>query len=119
MISLERVIEIFIAEGFDIFNSNDGSVQLVYLQDSMKYQGRLITISYDDYQQGKCIFPKFKIASKNYRPQMSYDYGDVVDFNTISENDLQQKVHNLMQEAILINKQIIQAKRTNKIKKDF
>ena len=119
MISLERVIEIFIAEGFDIFNSNDGSVQLVYLQDSMKYQGRLITISYDDYQQGKCIFPKFKIASKNYRPQMSYDYGDVVDFNTISETDLQQKVHDLMQEAILINKQIIQAKRTNKIKKDF
>mgnify|MGYP006356650343 FL=1 len=119
MISLERVIEIFIAEGFDIFNSNDGSVQLVYLPDSMKYQGRLITISYDDYQQGKCIFPKFKIASKNYRPQMSYDYGDVVDFNTISETDLQQKVHDLMQEAILINKQIIQAKRTNKIKKDF
>ena len=119
MISLERVIEIFIAEGFDIFNSNDGSVQLVYLPDSMNYQGRLITISYDDYQQGKCIFPKFKIASKNYRPQMSYDYGDVVDFNTISETDLQQKVHDLMQEAILINKQIIQAKRTNKIKKDF
>lgn len=119
MISLERVIEIFIAEGFDIFNSNDGSVQLVYLPESMNYQGRLITISYDDYQQGKCIFPKFKIASKNYRPQMSYDYGDVVDFNTISENDLQQKVHDLMQEAILINKQIIQAKRTNKIKKDF
>lgn len=119
MISLERVIEIFIAEGFDIFNSNDGSVQLVYLPDSMNYQGRLITISYDDYQQGKCIFPKFKIASKNYRPQMSYDYGEVVDFNTISETDLQQKVHDLMQDAILINKQIIQAKRTNKIKKDF
>lgn len=88
MISLERVIEIFIAEGFDIFNANDGSVQLVYLPESMNYQGRLITISYDDYQQGKCIFPKFKIASKNYRPQMSYDYGDVVDFNTISETDL-------------------------------
>lgn len=119
MISLERVIEIFIAEGFDIFNSNDGSVQLVYLPESMNYQGRLITISYDDYQQGKCIFPKFKIASKTYRPQMSYDYGDVVDFNTISETDLQQKVHDLMQDAILINKQIIQAKRTNKIKKDF
>ena len=50
---------------------------------------------------------------------MSYDYGDVVDFNTISETDLQQKVHDLMQDAILINKQIIQAKRTNKIKKDF
>lgn len=119
MISLESVIEIFIAEGFDIFNSNDGSVQLVYLPESMNYQGRLITISYDDYQQGKCIFPKFKIASKNYRPQMSYDYGDVVDFNTISETDLQQKVHNLMQDAIMTNKQIIQAKRTNKIKKDF
>lgn len=119
MISLERVIEIFIAEGFDVFSANGGSVQLVYLPDSMKYQGRLITISYDDYQQGKCIFPKFKIASKNYRPQMSYDYGDVVDFNTISETDLQQKVHDLMQDAILINKQIIQEKRTNKIKKDF
>lgn len=119
MISLERVIEIFIAEGFDVFSSNGGSVLLVYLPDSMNYQRRLITISYDDYQQGKCIFPKFKIASKNYRPQMSYDYGDVVDFNTISETDLQQKVHDLMQEAILINKQIIQAKRTNKIKKDF
>lgn len=119
MISLERVIEIFIAEGFDIFNSNDGSVQLVYLPESMNYQGRLITISYDDYQQGKCIFPKFKIASKNYRPQMSYDYGEVVDFNTISETDLKQKVHNLMQDAIMTNKQIIQAKRTNKIKKDF
>lgn len=119
MISLERVIEIFIAEGFDIFNSNGGSVQLVYLPESMNYQGRLITISYDDYQQGKCIFPKFKIASKNYRPQMSYDYGDVVDLKIISETDLQQKVHDLMQDAILINKQIIQAKHTNKIKKDF
>lgn len=119
MISLERIREIFEGEGFDVFNANGGSVQLVYLPDSMNYQGRLITISYDDYQQGKCIFPKFKIASKNYRPQMSYDYGDVVDFNTISETDLQQKVHDLMQEAILINKQIIQAKRTNKIKKDF
>lgn len=119
MISLERVIEIFIAEGFDVFSANDSSVQLVYLPESMNYQGRLITISYDDYQQGKCIFPKFNIASKNYRPQMSYDYGDVVDFNTISETDLQQKVHDLMQDAILINKQIIQAKRTNKIKKDF
>lgn len=119
MISLERVIEIFIAEGFDIINSNDGSVQLVYLPESMNYQGLLMTISYDNFQDGKCIFPKFKIASKNYRPQMSYDYGDVVDFNTISETDLQQKVHDLMQDAILINKQIIQTKRTNKIKKDF
>lgn len=119
MISLERIREIFEGEGFDVFNANGDSVQLVYLPDSMKYQGRLITISYDDYQQGKCIFPKFKIASKNYRPQMSYDYGDIVDFNTISETDLLQKVYNLMQDAILINKQIIQAKRTNKIKKDF
>lgn len=119
MISLERIREIFEGEGFDVFNANGGSVQLVYLPESMNYQGRLITISYDDYQQGKCIFPKFKIASKNYRPQMSYDYGAVVDFNTISETDLQQKVHDLMQEAILINKQIIQEKRTNKIKKDF
>lgn len=119
MISLERIREIFEGEGFDVFNANGGSVQLVYLPESMNYQGRLITISYDDYQQGKCIFPKFKIASKNYRPQMSYDYGDVVDFNTISETDLLQKVHNLMQDAIMTNKQIIQAKRTNKIKKDF
>ena len=65
------------------------------------------------------FFPKFKVASKNYRPQMSYDYGEVVDFKIISETDLQQKVHNLMQDAIMTNKQIIQAKRTNKIKKDF
>lgn len=50
---------------------------------------------------------------------MSYDYDEIVDFNTISFTDLQQKVYNLMQDAILINKQIIQAKRTNKIKKDF
>lgn len=50
---------------------------------------------------------------------MSYDYDEVVDLKIISENDLQQKVHDLMQEAILINKQVIQAKRTNKIKKDF
>lgn len=119
MISLERVIEIFIDEGFDIFNSNDGSVQLVYLPYSMKYQGRLMTISFDNFQNSKCVFPKFKVASKNYRPQMSYDYGEVVDMNIISETDLQQKVHDLMQEAIMTNKQIIQAKRTNKIKKDF
>lgn len=119
MISLERIREIFESEGFDVFSANGGSVQLVYLPDSMKCQCRLITISYDDYQQGKCIFPKFKIASKNYRPQMSYDYGGDVDFNTISETDLQQKVHDLMQDAIMTNKQIIQVKRTNKIKKDF
>ena len=119
MISLERVIEIFIAEGFDVFSANGGSVLLVYLPDSMNYQGRLMTISYDNFQDGKCVFPKFKIASKNYRPQMSYDYDEIVDFNTISETDLLQKVHDLMQEAILINKQIIQEKRTNKIKKDF
>lgn len=119
MISLERIREIFESEGFDVFSANGGYEQLVYLPDSMKCQCRLITISYDDYQQGKCIFPKFKIASKNYRPQMSYDYGGDVDFNTISETDLKQKVHDLMQDAILINKQIIQAKRTNKIKKDF
>ena len=119
MISIERIKEIFEAEGFDVFSANGGSVQLVYLPDSMKYQGNLMAISYDDYQQGKCIFPKFKIASKNYHPNMSYDYGDVVDFNTISETDLQKNVHDLMQDAILINKQIIQAKRTNKIKKDF
>lgn len=119
MISLERIREIFEGEGFDVFNANGGSVQLVYLPDSMKYQGRLMTISYDNFQDGKCVFPKFKIASKNYRPQMSYDYDEVVDLKIISENDLQQKVHDLMQEAVLINKQIIQAKRTNKIKKDF
>ena len=119
MISLERVIEIFIAEGFDIFNSNDGSVQLVYLPESMNYPGLLMTISFDNFQNDKCVFPKFKVASKNYRPQMSYDYGEVVDLKIISETDLQQKVHNLMQDAIMTNKQIIQAKRTNKIKKDF
>ena len=85
----------------------------------MKYQGRLLTISFDNFQEGKCIFPKFKVASKNYRPQMSYDYDEVVDLKIISETDLQQKVHNLMQDAIMINKQIEVAKRTNKIKKDF
>lgn len=119
MISIERIKEIFEAEGFDVFSANGGSVELVYLPDSMKYQGRLMTISFDNFQDGKCIFPKFKIASKNYHPNMSYDYGDVVDLKIISESDLQQKVHDLMQEAVLINKQIIQAKRTNKIKKDF
>ena len=119
MISLDRVCEIFVAEGFDVFNANGGSVQLVYLPESMNYQGRLMTISFDNFQDGKCVFPKFKVASKNYHPQMSYDYDEVVDLKIISENDLQQKVHDLMQEAILINKQIIQAKRTNKIKKDF
>ena len=119
MISLERVIEIFIAEGFDVYSANDGSVELVYLPDSMNYQDRLMTISYDNFQYGKCVFPKFKIASKNYRPQMSYDYGEDVDLKIISETDLQQKVHDLMQDAIMTNKQIIQAKRTNKIKKDF
>ena len=50
---------------------------------------------------------------------MSYDYDEVVDLKIISENDLKQKVHDLMQDAIMTNKQIIQAKRTNKIKKDF
>lgn len=119
MISIERIKEIFEAEGFDVFSANGGSVQLVYLPESMNYQGRLMTISFDNFQDCKCVFPKFKIASKNYRPQMSYDYGEIVDMNIISETDLQQKVHDLMQEAILINKQIIQAKRTNKIKKDF
>lgn len=119
MISLERVIEIFIAEGFDVYSANVGSVQLVYLPYSMKYQCRPMTISYDNFKDGKFIFPKFKIASKNYHPNMSYDYGDVVDLKIISETDLQQKVHDLMQDAILINKQIIQAKLTNKIKKDF
>lgn len=119
MISLERIREIFEGEGFDVFNANGGSVQLVYLPDSMKYQGRLMTISYDNFQDGKCIFPKFKIASKNYHPNMSYDYGETVDMNIISESDLQQKVHDLMQDAIMINKQVYQAKRTNKIKKDF
>ena len=119
MISLERIREIFEGEGFDVFNANGGSVQLVYLPDSLKYQCRLMTISYDNFQDGKCVFPKFKVASKNYHPQMSYDYDEIVDLKIISENDLQQKVHDLMQEAILINKQIIQAKRTNKIKKDF
>ena len=119
MISLERIREIFEGEGFDVFNANGGSVQLVYLPDSMKYQGRLMTISFDNFQDGKCVFPKFKVASKNYHSQMSYDYDEVVDLKIISETDLQQKAHNLMQDAILINKQIIQAKRTNKIKKDF
>lgn len=65
------------------------------------------------------FFPKLKIASKNYRPQMSYDYGEVVDLKIISETDLKQKVHDLMQDAIMIHKQVYQAKRTNKIKKDF
>ena len=119
MISIERINEIFEAEGFDVYSANDGSVELVYLPDSMKYQSPLMTISYDNFKDGKCVFPKVKIASKNYRPQMSYDYGEIVDMNIISETDLQQKVHDLMQEAVLINKQIIQAKRTNKIKKDF
>lgn len=119
MISLERVCEIFIAEGFDVFTANGGSVQLIYLPESMNYQDRLMTISFDNFKDGKCVFPKFKVASKNYHPQMSYDYDEVVDLKIISENDLKQKVHDLMQEAILINKQIIQAKRTNKIKKDF
>lgn len=50
---------------------------------------------------------------------MSYDYGEIVDLNTISETDLKQKVHDLMQDAIMIHKQVYQAKRTNKIKKDF
>ena len=119
MISLERIREIFEAEGFDVFNANGGSVQLVYLPDSMSYQGRLMTISFDNFQDGKCVFPKFKIASKNYHPNMSYDYDKVVDLKIISENDLKQKVHDLMQDAIMISKQIEVAKRTNKIKKDF
>lgn len=119
MISLERIKEIFEAEGFDVFSANGGSVQLVYLPDSMNYQGRLMTISFDNFQDGKCVFPKFKVASKNYHPKMSYDYDAVVDLKIISETDLQQKVHDLMQDAIMINKQIYQAKRTNKIKKDF
>ena len=118
MISIERVVEIFVAEGFDVY-TNGGSVQLVCLPDSMNYQDRLMDISFENYQQGKCIFPKFKIASKNYHPQMSYNYDEVVDLKIISENDLKQKVHDLMQDAIMTNKQIIQAKRTNKIKKDF
>lgn len=78
-----------------------------------------MTISFDNFKDGKCVFPKFKVASKNYHPQMSYDYDEVVDLKIISENDLKQKVHDLMQDAIMTNKQIIQAKRTNKIKKDF
>lgn len=119
MISLERIIEIFVAEGFDVYNANGGSVQLVYLPDSMNYQSKLMTISFDNFQDGKCVFPKFKVVSKNYHPQMSYDYDEVVDLKIISETDLKQKVHDLMQDAILTNKQIIQAKRTNKIKKDF
>lgn len=119
MLSIERIKEIFEAEGFDVFSANGGSVLIVFLPYSMKCQCRLITISFDNFQDGKCVFPKFKIASKNYHPQMSYDYDEVVDLKIISENDLQQKVHDLMQEAILINKQVIQAKRTNKIKKDF
>ena len=119
MISIERINEIFEAEGFDVYSANDGSVELVYLPDSMKYQSPLMTISYDNFKDGKCVFPKVKIASKNYRPQMSYDYDEVVDLKIISENDLKQKVHDLMQDAIMTNKQIIQAKRTNKIKKDF
>lgn len=119
MISLERIKEIFEAEGFDVFNANGGSVKLVYLPESMKYQSRLMTISFDNYQDGKCVFPKFKVASKNYHPQMSYDYDEIVDLKTISEQDLQQKVHDLMQEAVFVHKQIYQAKRTNKIKKDF
>lgn len=119
MISLERVCEIFIAEGFDVFTANGGSVQLIYLPESMNYQRRLMTISFDNFKDGKCVFPKLKVASKNYHPQMSYNYDEVVDLKIISENDLKQKVHDLMQETILINKQIIQAKRTNKIKKDF
>lgn len=119
MISLERIREIFEAEGFDVFNANGGSVQLVYLPDGMKFQGRLLTISFDNFQDGKCVFPKFKVASKNYHPQMSYDYDEVVDMKIISETDLKQKVHNLMQDAIMTNKQIEVEKRTNKIKKDF
>ena len=104
MISIERIREIFEAEGFDVYSANDGSVELVYLPDSMKYQSLLMTISFDNFQNGKCVFPKFKVASKNYRPQMSYDYGEVVDLKIISETDLQQKVHNLMQDAIMTNK---------------
>lgn len=118
MISLERVCEFFIAEGFDVY-TNGGSVQLIYLPESMNYQDRLMTISFDNFKYDKCVFPKFKVASKNYHPQMSYDYDEVVDLKIISENDLKQKVHDLMQDAIMTNKQIIQAKRTNKIKKDF
>ena len=119
MISLERIREIFEAEGFDVFSANGGTVEMVYLPYSMKYQGRLMTISYDIFQEGKCVFPKFKVVSKNYHPNMSYDYGETVDMNIISESDLQQKVHDLMQDAIMIHKQVYQAKRTTKIKKDF
>ena len=119
MISLERIREIFEAEGFDVFSANGGTVEMVYLPYSMKYQGKLMTISYDNFQEGKCVFPKFKVVSKNYHPNMSYDYGETVDMNIISESDLQQKVHDLMQDAIMIHKQVYQAKRTTKIKKDF
>lgn len=119
MISIERIKEIFEAEGFDVFNANGGSVKLVYLPERMNYQSRLMTIAFDNYQDGKCVFPKFKVASKNYHPQMSYDYDEIVDLKIISEQDLQQKAHDLMQDAILIHKQVYQAKRTNKIKKDF
>lgn len=119
MISLERIKEIFEAEGFDVFNANGGSVKLIYLPDSMNCQSRLMTISFDSFQDGKCVMPKFKVVSKNYHPQMSYDYGESVDLKIISETDLKQMVHNLMEDAIMINKQVYQAKRTNKIKKDF
>ena len=78
-----------------------------------------MTISFDNFQDGKCVFPKFKVVSKNYRPQVSYDYDKVVDLNTISEADFQQKAHDLMEDAKMCVKQVYQAKRTNKIKKDF
>ena len=73
MNDLNRIKYIFETEGFDVFSANGGEVILVYLPNTFNYQGRLMTISFDGFQEGKCLFVKFKVLSKNYRPRMGFD----------------------------------------------
>lgn len=120
MNDLSRIKEIFENEGFDVFSANSGEVILVYLPKTFDYQGRLMTISFDNFQEGKCLFLKFKILSKNYRPRMGFDYErGTTDLNELTEEELTDKVHKLMEDAKICVKMIYEAKRVNKIHKDF
>lgn len=120
MNDLNRIKYIFETEGFDVFSANGGEVILVYLPNTFNYQGRLMTISFDEFQEGKCLFVKFKVLSKNYRPRMGFDYEKVTtDLKELTEEELTNKVHNLMENAKICEKLIYEAKRVNKIHKDF
>jgi hypothetical protein len=120
MVSLDKAIEIFKAENFDVFMANKNKVALIYLPEEFQFESRVTTLSFDNYQEGRALVAKFKILSKNRYPKMGFDWdNDMIDLNTISEASLVNRVHDLMESAKMCLKEIKMAKRINSANKDF